>query len=763
MEKHFVSGDKVIWYKKGEQIRARVLKITPKRVKIELVGSDGESKTTYVTTKNLDKEQNLEDFEKPEEIIDDIVSRLDNVKRVVRIDMANNTVREARQLAFDELYRVPQTDSSMAIDETFPEKFADELSRQEVFNKHLFRPNTYLHKWWARRCGSTFRTILKQFTPDLERRDYYAPGGLEGKIVLDPMMGGGTIIHEAIRLGASVIGADIDPIPVAQARATLTQATLGDLRVAFNQFFADLRHTIGHYFQTECPICEQNLDTQYTLYGRRKSCACGEIVQIDQYDLRHEAKRKIRIWPESWEISDSRSKPQGLAKTTRLIPKAEKLCPVCGQKYQELLDISYYARYTPIAVVATCPEHGLFFRPPGKADLARIDQAEIQRDKLDFGPPENFAVKNGPKSGDLVRRNICSYLDLFSTRQLLYLHQAIQLLPDYDDVAKLNLGLLVSTSLEFNSLLCGYKGWYKRRPGAIRHVFTLHAYSFPYTALENNPVNSQKSSGNLQRLFRDRIERGRKWAVAPVERRVRPNGKNQLVKIPGEFDGGLEVFGQSDLAANRQAFWLIHGDSRHLPLDNHSIDLIVTDPPYYDSVQYSDLAAFFRVWLRHLLPGEVNWTYDETDSAVASKSIDNQSNFTTVLSGIFVECGRVLKHSTGRMVFTFHHWAPNAWAELTIALKQAGFKLKNAYVVFSEHPISVHINNLNSIKHDSILVLALEGNGITDSWSPLQAIDTTDSETFCRQCGQILGWLLESGYSADKIRAAWKELIQGRS
>lgn len=47
-------------------------------------------------------------------------------------------------------------------------------------------------------------------------------------------------------------------------------------------------------------------------------------------------------------------------------------------------------------------------------------------------------------------------------------------------------------------MLCGYKGWYKRRPGAIRHVFALHAYSFQYTVLENNPVNPRKSSGNLQ-------------------------------------------------------------------------------------------------------------------------------------------------------------------------------------------------------------------------------------------------------------------------
>jgi len=180
-------------------------------------------------------------------------------------------------------------------------------------------------------------------------------------------------------------------------------------------------------------------------------------------------------------------------------------------------------------------------------------------------------------------------------------------------------------------------------------------------------------------------------------------------------------------------------------------------------VQYSDLAAFFRVWLARLLPGEANWTYNEAHSAVATKAINGSSRFMTVLAGIFAECGRVLKRHTGRMVFTFHHWDPNAWAELTIALKSAGFRLTNAYVVFSEHPISVHINNLNSIKHDSILVFALDGDGPAVPWSPLEIIDTNDSEAFCRQCSAALGWLLESEYSAVEIRAIWKELVQEKN
>jgi adenine-specific DNA methylase len=444
----------------------------------------------------------------------------------------------------------------------------------------------------------------------------------------------------------------------------------------------------------------------------------------------------------------------------RLATKAETSCAACGQKYRELLDEPYYRRYVAVAIVGHCPDDGLFVRPPAAADLARLQEADDLRGRLDFGPLEDFAVKGGPKSDDLLARNIRSYLDAFSSRQLLCLHHAIRLFQSFSGAVKLNLGLLVSTSLEFNSLLCGYKGWAINRAGAIRHVFALHAYSFPYTALENNPINPQKSSGNLQQLFSDRIERGRNWAVAPIERRIGPDGSVQMVRIAGEYDGGVEVHEQSALTTP-QSFWLIHGDSRALPLEDHSVDFVVTDPPYYDSVQYSDLAAFFRVWLARLLPGELDWSYDVSRSAVAAKATSEDTPFMSVIADIFRECGRVLKRETGRMVFTFHNWDPNAWAELTIALKTAGFGLTNAYVVFSENPISVHIRNLRAIKHDTILVLALDGEAQADKWPPMASIDTSDSETFCRQCGAALGWLLASPLSHAEIRATWQTLIQG--
>jgi len=37
------------------------------------------------------------------------------------------------------------------------------------------------------------------------------------------------------------------------------------------------------------------------------------------------------------------------------------------------------------------------------------------------------------------------------------------------------------------------------------------------------------------------------------------------------------------------------------PLPNSVLDALITDPPYYYSVPYADLADFFYVWLRRLL------------------------------------------------------------------------------------------------------------------------------------------------------------------
>jgi putative DNA methylase len=652
----------------------------------------------------------------------------------------------------------------ISIDTDFPIDFAGEIARLETFNKHHYRPNSYLHKWWARRCGSTFRLILKQLVEDEKMRDYYAPGGLAGKIILDPMMGGGTTLHEALRLGANVIGADLDPIPVLQARASLATIPLAKLEEAFQQFFQLLRTELDPLFATGCPVCQEHTPIRFTLHGLRRHCDCDSALFVDSLVLRQDSDgSRVRLCPGCHAVvqnSDSCSCGNG-AQSYPLIEKGTKSCASCGGQYSDDLKMPFYARYEPLVIVGRCPEHNLFFKPLAESDRLVFDQANQARPFLSFDRSE-FQIEEGRKSRQLILRGIDNYLDLFSSRQLIYLERTTKLLPHFESLVRLNLALLVSTSLEFNAMLSGYKGKNKRRAGAIRHTFSHHAYSFPYTAVENNPVYPRKSSGTLQKLFDARIRRARLWAQSPRER-ILKDRRPTFVTIAGELDFGEEVASPSELQAGSRRFFLRQGSSIQLDLADGSIDAVVTDPPYFDSVQYSDLAAFFRVWLRQMLPEAADWDYDIRESAVDPHKNDRASRYTELIGGIFAECHRVLRKENGRLIFTFHHWNPKGWAALTIALKNAGFVLLNRYVVHAENPISVHIANMNALTHDAILVLAPAEAARSKNWERPLAVNLDDSFQFCRDAATLLGWMLTADIPSDKVIDLWREALAPRS
>ena len=642
------------------------------------------------------------------------------------------------------------------LDTDFPIEFANQIARLEAYNKHHYRPNSYLHKWWARRCGSTFRLILKQLAADEAQRDYYAPGGLAGKIILDPMMGGGTTLHEAIRLEANVIGVDLDPIPMLQARASLSKLPLAELEQAYKQFYRTLQAEMAPYFGTHCPTCATATPARFVLYGLRRRCSCGPALFVDSLTLRQETGGNVvRLCSDCHAVIGHDTHRCAEDENRPLLSKGVKSCPVCYEPYREALATPYYVRYEPLVIVGRCLEHRLFFKSLSAADRSVLALADEERPFLNLDPTD-FAIEPGRKSRQLIRRGIDNYLDLFSSRQLRYLEQAIKLLPQFEPLVRLNLALLVSTSLEFNSMLSGYKGRSRRRAGAIRHTFAHHAYAFPYTALENNPLYPRKSSGTLQKLFDARIRRGRLWAMAPRERRI-DTPDPAFVIIAGEEDTGVEVPDPAELAGGTRRFWLRQGSSTRLDLPDDSVDAVVTDPPYFDSVQYSDLAAFFRVWLRQLLPDAADWTYDMRQSAVDPHKNDRESRYTAIISEIFAECHRVLRKENGRFVFTFHHWNPKGWAALTLALKQARFVLLNRYVVHAENPMSVHIVGMKALLHDAILVLAPVEAGIQRSWGRPLAVNTGDSYHFCRDCATLLGWLLTADLSDEEIVTTWRQ------
>ena len=100
-----------------------------------------------------------------------------------------------------------------------------EINRLAQPERNSFKPVYQMHKWFARRASCVFRAILlgalkpawkPDGTPVDLMEEFYRNHGDDpetaGKVVLDPFMGGGTTVVEALRLGCRVIGIDLNPV-----------------------------------------------------------------------------------------------------------------------------------------------------------------------------------------------------------------------------------------------------------------------------------------------------------------------------------------------------------------------------------------------------------------------------------------------------------------------------------------------------------------------------------------------------------------------
>jgi adenine-specific DNA methylase len=113
-----------------------------------------------------------------------------------------------------------------------------------------------VHRWFARRLGSQFRSILAALTLGNEAntddfwKRYLGQIPLDGASVLDPFMGGGTSLVESARCGADVTGREIDPVATSIARAELTAGMRPNLKQAALNVTGEVRNQIWPLHQT---------------------------------------------------------------------------------------------------------------------------------------------------------------------------------------------------------------------------------------------------------------------------------------------------------------------------------------------------------------------------------------------------------------------------------------------------------------------------------------------------------------------------------
>lgn len=141
---------------------------------------------------------------------------------------------------------------------------------------------------------------------------------------------------------------------------------------------------------------------------------------------------------------------------------------------------------------------------------------------------------------------------------------------------------------------------------------------------------------------------------------------------------------------------VLRGRAQRLPLDDASIDAVVTDPPYYDNISYADLSDFFYVWHKRALGSILPELYgtDVTpkkpeavvaphrhggDKAKAAEFYESE------MHQAFLEAHRVLKPDAP-IVVVYAHKTTLGWSTLIDSLRRAGFTVTEAWPLDTEMP-----------------------------------------------------------------------------
>lgn len=625
------------------------------------------------------------------------------------------------------------TPSSMAtsLETDFPIVNLSQLAEQESWRKEINRPIYHIHKWWATRLGSVFRAItlgalMPSGTPIWEH--FYASHHLSDKVVLDPFMGSGTTLGEAVKLGAKAIGCDINPISTFLVRQAFTAVPEATLRQTFAHLEAQIAARIRSYYQTRDPQTGELIPVLYYFWVKTVTTPNGLVVPLfSRYVFAQDAypKKKPRaqvICPHCWMVFEDRYdatdatcchcdhhfNPQiGPASGTWVTAPD-------GERYK-IKDLTQTASGPPAhrlyAMMALRPTGEKIYLSATADDHDRYAEAEVQL-ASEVLPLPTLQVRPGHNTDQARGYNYVHWRDFFNARQLLCLGLLLKAILEIDDVVlQEQLLCLFSSTLEFNNLFCSFKG---EGTGAVRHMFSHHILKPERTPIENSVWGTEKSSGTFCTLFESRLLRAKRYLDTPFDLAFTYDmfgsrtGTSKIVASPPIIIQPVESWDAFQESANN--LLVLNGNSAALPIPSASVDAVVTDPPYFDFVHYSELSDFFFAWLAPVLEARYPWFARPDSSAPGEVQQKDPRQFAELLATVFTECHRVLKDA-GVLAFSFHHSRPEGWVAIYEAIRRAGF------MVVAAHPVHAEFRGANPkagaqepISIDAILVCKKQGS-----------------------------------------------------
>lgn len=512
-------------------------------------------------------------------------------------------------------------------------------------------------------------------------------------MVVDPFAGGGSIPLEALRVGADVFASDLNPIPILLNKVTLEfipkyGKKLSEEILKWGEW---IKQKAEVELSTFYPKDKNSIVPIAYLWARTIKCEgpnCGaKVPLLRSLWLAKRGKKStlLRLIPNKkerlieFEIIKE-SKTNDIHNGT--VQRGNVTCPCCGfttpvssvrKQMKEKNGGTNDAILLAVRKTNVASGEREFLLPES-SEFVAIENARkelqkrisINKNTLSLIPDENLPANPGDKDTTLGFRvqgyGINKWGNLFSTRQLLSLTTFVDLIhkaseqirkvhdKQFADAIQLCLSLSLNRLADFNTSFCVLNAVGGR---GVVHTFGRQAISMVWDYMETNPFNDV----------------GANWM------------------------GGIETFKATieNEAIIHNAGTINMSSAIAHPLLDDSVAVFFTDPPYYDSVPYSDLSDFFYVWLKRSV-GEIYPMYfkenltNKNEECIVDAMKGKDKEFFERTMGLAMAEGRRITKPSGIGIVVFAHKTTAGWEAQLQAMLNAGWIITGSWPIDTERP-----------------------------------------------------------------------------